>query len=176
MKKKIVLGILYLTKTIPTWNIVAVKLTCVRWKQIFNHREYWTIYRGRGFLAVVWFGSTPTLSPPSPVNSWINVTHADWERETTCWRRGGRGRGDGYGAELYDNKRAWPFIDHSILSVLTSSIPWFRTTAISFNRVGRVVLCDASMRENTRTVWGEILQTFWAENAPVIFRNKSFVL
>ncbi len=28
------------------------------------NREYWIIYRGPGFLAVVWFGSFPTTSPP----------------------------------------------------------------------------------------------------------------
>jgi hypothetical protein len=28
-------------------------------------REYWTIYRGPGFLASVWFGSSPTPSPPT---------------------------------------------------------------------------------------------------------------
>ncbi len=31
--------------------------------------SYWTIYRGPGFLAFVWFGSTPTpYPPPSPVS------------------------------------------------------------------------------------------------------------
>ncbi len=31
-------------------------------------REYWMIYRGTGFLAVAWFGSSPTLSPQSPIS------------------------------------------------------------------------------------------------------------
>ncbi len=31
-------------------------------------REYWMIYRGPGFLAVVKFGSKPTPYPPSPVS------------------------------------------------------------------------------------------------------------
>jgi hypothetical protein len=36
--------------------------------------EYWTIYRGPGFLGVVWFGSSPT-SPSSPVGmlDWRNT-------------------------------------------------------------------------------------------------------
>jgi hypothetical protein len=32
-------------------------------------REYWIIYRGPALLAVVWFGSFPTTSPP-PVRMW----------------------------------------------------------------------------------------------------------
>jgi hypothetical protein len=41
------------------------------WTGGFRHinigkdREYWTIYRGPGFLAVVWFGSSPALCPLS---------------------------------------------------------------------------------------------------------------
>ncbi len=31
-------------------------------------REHWMIYRGPSFLAVAWFGSSPTPSPPSPVS------------------------------------------------------------------------------------------------------------
>jgi hypothetical protein len=29
-------------------------------------REYWMFYRGPGFVAVVWFGSSPPPPPPSP--------------------------------------------------------------------------------------------------------------
>ncbi len=42
-----------------------------------------------------------------------------------------------------------------------------------------VLYCfDASRTENTwaAAVWGEILQTIWVENAPVIFKTKSFVV
>ncbi len=46
-------------------------------------REYWMIYRGPGFLAIVWFGSPPT---PSPSVSSTGDAPEDWERETTCWR------------------------------------------------------------------------------------------
>ncbi len=31
-----------------------------------GYREYWMIYRGLGFVAVVWFGSSPPSSPPLP--------------------------------------------------------------------------------------------------------------
>jgi len=49
-------------------------------------REYWTIYRGPGFLIVTGFGSIPTLFPPLPS---VSSTKKDWERETTCPRKGG---------------------------------------------------------------------------------------
>jgi hypothetical protein len=31
-------------------------------------REYWMIYRGPGFLTVVWFGSSPAPFPPATVS------------------------------------------------------------------------------------------------------------
>ncbi len=77
-------------------------------------REYWMICRGPGFLAVVWFGSFPP--PPSPVSK-LDRRHIqeDWERETTCWGRGGGGKA--IGAKSYDGEKAWSSINQSILSV-----------------------------------------------------------
>ncbi len=54
-------------------------------------REYWIIYRGTGFLAVVWFGSLPTPSPPL-----LSVTSTGAHRKTEkkrqlADRRGWRG-------------------------------------------------------------------------------------
>ncbi len=47
----------------------AYRSTCyflmIKWKRC--PREYWRIYRGSGFLAVVWLGSSPP-SPPPPVS------------------------------------------------------------------------------------------------------------
>ncbi len=60
--------------------------------------------------------------PPSlqSVSSTGN-TQEDWERETTCKRkRGGKGGGEGRGAQSYDSKKAWPSINHSIPSVLNT--------------------------------------------------------
>ncbi len=56
-------------------------------------REYWTIYRRPGFLAVVWCGSTPTPCPPLPSVSSISNTQEDWERVATCWWERGKGVG-----------------------------------------------------------------------------------
>ncbi len=53
---------------LPTVSFASL---CTTWDHIYstlptprNHRQYWTIYRGPGFVAVVWFGSSPTASPP----------------------------------------------------------------------------------------------------------------
>jgi hypothetical protein len=70
-----------------------------------RNREYLMIYRGPGFLAVVLFGSSPctpfvvSLSQSSCVSP-VELTNG----------RGGRG------AKTYDDEKAWPSINHSILS------------------------------------------------------------
>ncbi len=51
--------------------------------------EYGMLHRGPGILAIVWFGSSPTLPYPSPVSKLdqrVSDTQEDWEREATCWR------------------------------------------------------------------------------------------
>ncbi len=49
------------------------------------------IYRGPGFLGVLWFGSYTTPSTLSRQEA-RPATQEDWERETTCWQeKGGRG-------------------------------------------------------------------------------------
>jgi hypothetical protein len=53
-------------------------------------------------LAVVWFGSSPTPYPPSPISK------LGWQE---------RGEEGGGGAESYDHKKGWFSIKHSILSV-----------------------------------------------------------
>ncbi len=46
-------------------------------------REYWMIDKGPGFLAVVWFGSSPTPSAPSPLcrQKARPATHRKTEKE-----------------------------------------------------------------------------------------------
>ncbi len=64
---------------------------------------------------MIWFLAHP-LPPHLPSVSSIGDTQEDWERETTCCGERGVG-GSGRGAELYDHrKKAWPSINHSILS------------------------------------------------------------
>ncbi len=54
-------------------------------------RQYWMIYRGPGFLAVLWFGSPPNPSNlPLPTSS-TGDKQEYWERETTFWRGVGGG-------------------------------------------------------------------------------------
>ncbi len=38
-----------------------------RWWNL-SPREYWMVYRGPGFLAVIWFGSSPMHPSPTPVS------------------------------------------------------------------------------------------------------------
>ncbi len=52
---------------------------------------YWMIYRGPGFLAVVWFGSSPTPSPP-PVSKSRPATHRKTKKERQ-FADGRRGKG-----------------------------------------------------------------------------------
>ncbi len=57
--------------------------------RISETRDYWIIYRGPGFLAVLWFGSSPTPSPVSLL--YRRHTGAEIERQFTDGRRGWEG-------------------------------------------------------------------------------------
>ncbi len=81
--------------------------TCSDW---FS-KEYWMIYRGPGFLSVVWFGSSPhPLNPPptSPVSKldWRHTGRLKKERQLAD------GWGGGWGAESYHSKKAWSSLNH----------------------------------------------------------------
>ncbi len=74
-------------------------------------REYWMIYRGPGFLAVVFFCSMPMHpSPPLPSVNLTGDTQEDWERKTTCWA------GVEGGAKSSERKKAWSSINRSKIS------------------------------------------------------------
>ncbi len=81
-------------------------------------KEYWMIDRRPGFLAVVWFGSSPTLSSPPPVSK-NNRRHTGRLRKRDNFLTGEGERGGGCrGAESCDRKKAWSSKNHSILSGL----------------------------------------------------------
>ncbi len=67
-------------------------------------REYWMIHRGPGFLTVVWFGSTPASSPPSPVRK-FDRRHTGRLRKRDSLLLGG-GAGSGRGAECPNHTTA----------------------------------------------------------------------
>jgi hypothetical protein len=79
------------------------------WRRFIPSREYSTICRGPGFLAVIWFGSSPT---PLPSSTSPGSKH--YRRQTGRLRKRdslliwGRGRGG-------DGQGAWSSINHSIL-------------------------------------------------------------
>ncbi len=64
--------------------------------RIVQNREYWMVYRGPGFLAVVWFGLSHAPPTPPPHPSLPSVcsngdTQEDWDRQLVDGR-GGRGK------------------------------------------------------------------------------------
>jgi hypothetical protein len=73
------------------------------------------IYRGPGFLAVAWFGSSLTPSPLLSSVGSSDDTQEDWERETSCWRESEEGiRLEPKHTTV--RKPAWSSINQSILS------------------------------------------------------------
>ena len=66
--------------------------------RISETRDYWIIYRGPGFLAVLWFGSYPTPSNPPPLPS-VSST-GDTQELRKRYLRTGEGR-KGMGEEPY---------------------------------------------------------------------------
>jgi hypothetical protein len=77
------------------------------------------IFWGPGFLAVVWFGSSPTPLPSTRSHSFLVFLCVTGRREV--WGGGG---GE---AKSYDCKKAWSSINHSILAGLngiTASCLW----------------------------------------------------
>ncbi len=80
-----------------------------------SSREYWMIPKGPGFLAVVWFGSSPTPFPPLLSASCLFFLSLPVCRRSSLLT--GEGGGGGGGAKSYDGEKAWLSINHSILSV-----------------------------------------------------------
>ncbi len=95
-------------------------MTCCNFKKILTkdvflgkerEREYWMIYRGPGFLAVVWF------IPPPPFRQQIACLS-----QSSCVSpvelttgRGGGGGGGARGAKSYHCEKAWPSMNQSKL-------------------------------------------------------------
>jgi hypothetical protein len=80
------------------------------------YREYWMIHREPSFLAVVWFFLPHP--PPLPVSRQLLVSLSQSSCVSQAELTAGKGRegGGGRGAESYDSEKAWPCINHSILS------------------------------------------------------------
>ncbi len=69
------------------------------WEIFLIHWEDWMLYRGRVFLAVEWYGSSPTPSPPFRVSKVDRAIHSKTEKERHLAEgRGGKG-GRGVGEE-----------------------------------------------------------------------------
>ncbi len=72
-------------KWIFLWKTASVAQVCNRTR---HGREIWMIYRGPGFLAFLWFGSSPTPSSPFPSASCLSfsVSHCVAGRAYWCER------------------------------------------------------------------------------------------
>ncbi len=62
-------------------------------------RGYWAIYRGPGFLAVEWLGSSSTPPPPLPSANYLYFSVFLCVAGWAYWRRWGGGEGGGRGAK-----------------------------------------------------------------------------
>jgi hypothetical protein len=71
--------------------------------------EYWIIYRGAGFLTVIWLGFFPPPSLPSVCSKEGRLRKRDILLT-------GQGGGCGGGAKSYDGEKAWSSTNHSGLS------------------------------------------------------------
>ncbi len=67
-------------------------------------REYWMIHRGPGFLAVVWFGSSPPALPPFPLRK-LGLRHTGGLRKRDNWLIG---EGGGVAMEPIDTTARKP--------------------------------------------------------------------
>ncbi len=94
------------------WNSAGTGILCARHSlKVSLHKTtspqdgYLMIYRESGFLAVVWFHSSPTPFPPiTSVSSTLRHTGRLRKRDYFIIQEGG-GRG-GRGAKLYDGEKA----------------------------------------------------------------------
>ncbi len=77
-------------------------------------REFWMIYRGPGFHAILWFGSSSTPSPLSSKQI-VSLSQSSCVSPVELTGRWGKGRYGG-GAKSCDSEKAWSLINHPILS------------------------------------------------------------
>ncbi len=89
-------------------------LKCWSCTKIYNcvyRSEYWMIYRRPGFLAIVWFGSSPIPFPLSRQQV-VSLSHTSCASSVhrAFWREGGGGV-----VKSYDKEKAWSSINYSIL-------------------------------------------------------------
>ncbi len=62
---------------------------CTRYKPPPLARQYWMVNIGPGFLAVVWFGSTPMSPPPLPSASCLSISVLLCVTSKAYWQEGG---------------------------------------------------------------------------------------
>ncbi len=98
-----------------TYPLYPARAPVSKLKRSGYSREYWIIYRGTGFLAVVYYDSTPRLPSSTPLQSaklslFLSLPVCRQSSLLT-------GEGEWVGEEL-NSEKARPSINHSILSWL----------------------------------------------------------
>ncbi len=121
------------------WTLLRRQCYNAKFGTIVKTSEYWMIYRGPGFLAVIWFGSSPTDLPHLPSASCPSFSvflHVCRRSSLLTWE-GGRG----WEAKSNDREKAWPSINRSILSGWDEtdySVERGDAVTLSFKNVGTV--------------------------------------
>jgi len=83
------------------------------WGGVCATREYWIIYRGPRFLAVVWFGSLPTHFPLLPWSSCLSFSVFLCVTSLSSLLTGERGWAS---SQIIGREKAWPSINRAVLS------------------------------------------------------------
>ncbi len=107
-------------------------------------REYWKIYRGPGYLAVIWFGSSPA-PPPLPSVSSGNTQ----EERQLAELRGGGGEGPNHTTA---RMKARSSINHSLFSALGILMLLLRVMK-SFQRVVDCASATNGTNFDPRSPW-----------------------
>ncbi len=110
-------------------------------------REYWIIYRGPGFLAFLWFGSSPTPSPP--------VSKFD-RRHTGRFSNKDKlltGRGEGWGGESKIIRRRESLVIYKSFNALWSTTAELETIMIPSTGSHA---CISSFRGHFALIWNDL--------------------
>ncbi len=127
---------------------------CFPTRGLLVGREYWVIWRGPGFLAVVWFAPPPPLSRQQVVSL----------SSSSCWREGG---GGGWGRSqslvFYESFNTLCWRDWNESSIMR---PWWagRGSACSQPASGAGERCNPAIRKSCQVQKLAIAQNLTAVN------------
>ncbi len=126
-------------------GIVNIRCWLLAWKQrVLN------VYREQGFLALFWFGPSP--SSPSPISK------LDRKHTGRLSKRDNLLTGEGWGAESYDREKAWSSINQSLLSAWGGRLYIHINESIfSLILMWRLTFCCKSVYKRAHKIIGILL-------------------